>query len=314
MKHRIALFGLAATLAGALCLRLTAEDATAEKLFPPELVEFVPYEHNPVFTARGEGHWDERIRERGWILLEDGTWHLWFTGYDGTREGLKQLGYATSRDGLRWRRHPGNPIYGDHWVEDMMVLRHGDTYYMFAEGRGDRAHLLTSKDGIHWEREGPLDVRKTDGTPIDEGPYGTPTVWVENGVWHLFYERGDRGVWLATSRDRKVWTNVRDIPVLRPGPDLYDRDLIALNQIVKHGGRYYAYYHGTNTERDPRLWSTAIATSTDLIHWTKSPGNPLLPVDENKSSGILIRDGDEYRLYTMHGEVNVHFHRNGTGP
>ena len=22
------------------------------------------------FAARGEGHWDERIRERGWILLE----------------------------------------------------------------------------------------------------------------------------------------------------------------------------------------------------------------------------------------------------
>ena len=45
--------------------------------FPPELVEFVPYEGNPVFEGAGPGHWDELIRERGWILHEGGMYHLW---------------------------------------------------------------------------------------------------------------------------------------------------------------------------------------------------------------------------------------------
>ena len=150
------------------------------------------------------------MRERGWILREGTTYHLWFTGYDGTRDGLKMLGYATSPDGIHWTRYPHNPIYRDHWVEDMMVVKHGDTYYMFAEGLDDHAQLLTSPDKIHWTWRGFLDIRTADGKPISKGPYGTPTAWFENGRWHLFYERGDRAVWLAESKDLKVFTNVQD--------------------------------------------------------------------------------------------------------
>lgn len=290
-----------------LLIHLFAAVRADDDLFPRELVRFEPYAENPIFTARGPGHWDVRIRERGWILREGETYHLWFTGYDDTREGLKMLGYATSKDGLTWTRHPKNPVYRRHWVEDMMVLKHNGTYYMFAEGRNDQAHLLTSPDGIRWKRLGRLDVRDTIGKPIEPGPYGTPTAWLENGTWHLFYERRDRGVWLATSKDMKVWRNVQDEPVLRPGPGEYDKKLIALNQIVKHKGRYYAYYHGTAARETPSLWTTNVAVSDDLVHWKKYTGNPLFPARENKSSGILVHDGERFRLYTMHDEVHVHF-------
>lgn len=280
----------------------SAEDAP----FPRELVAFVPVEANPVFVAGGDGKWDARIRERGWILREGDQYRMWYTGYDGTREGLKMLGHATSPDGIHWTRSPGNPIHSEHWVEDVMVLRHEGRYLMFAEGKGDAAQLLTSPDGMQWTRQGALDVRRTDGTPIAPGPYGTPTVWLEDGVWHLFYERRDAGVWLATSRDLKVWRKVQEAPVLSPGPAAADRDLIALNQIVKHGGRYYALYHGGSNDHSPVLWSTNIAVSDDLRNWTKYSGNPLRPVSENKSSGILVHDGEKYRLYTMHDKVDVH--------
>ncbi len=280
---------------------------SAEPEFPAELVNFEPSSKNPVFTARGEGYWDARIRERGWILREGDKYHMWFTGYDGTRQGLKLLGYASSQDGLKWTRHPNNPIYRDHWVEDMMVVKQGDVFYMFAEGRGDRAHLLTSKDGIHWTRQGQLDVRRTNGEAIESGPYGTPTAWFENDVWYFFYERRDLGIWLATSKDMRQWTNVQDDPVLRPGPGKHERDFIALNQIVKYQGRYYAYYHGAAKGTARTLWTTNVAVSTDLRHWKKYSGNPLLPVEDNKSSGILVRDGNRFRLYTMHDEVHVHF-------
>ncbi|MGH7201989.1 MAG: glycosylase, partial [Planctomycetaceae bacterium] len=233
----------------------------AHEPFPPELVRFQPIEENPVFTARGDGHWDARIRERGWILRDENGWRMWFTGYDGTREGRKMLGLATSKDGIHWERHPKNPIYDEHWVEDVMIVPHDGSYYMFAEGQGDQAQLLTSKDGVSWTRVGPLDVRKTNGEPIDPGPYGTPTAWHEDGMWHLFYERRDLGVWLANSQDMQVWTNVSDDPVLTPGPGEYDEHLIALNQIVKHGGRYYACYHGGSRDRTPVLWTTNVAVS-----------------------------------------------------
>jgi sucrose-6-phosphate hydrolase SacC (GH32 family) len=221
------------------------------------------------------------------------------------------LGLATSTDGLRWTRHASNPQYSEQWVEDMQVLKHGDTYYMFAEGTDDRAQLLRSADGVGWERIGPLDVRLKNGEPIPPGPYGTPFVLFEDGRWFLFYERGDRAVWLASSKDMRVWRNVQDEPVLQPGPEAYDRDQIALNQVIKHNGRYYAYYHGAAKPPPGQatLWSTAVAVSSDLIHWKKYAKNPLFAIEQNKSSGILVHDGKRFRLYTMHDKVDAHQQR-----
>lgn len=277
-----------------------------DDLWPPGLGCISNEEGRTVFTAGKEGDWDAAIRERGWILKEGNTWRMWYTGYDGTREGQKKLGLATSTDGVYWTRHPKNPIYSEHWVEDMQVVKHDGRYLMFAEGTGDRAHLLESADGVNWTRLGPLDVRQTSGEPLSEGPYGTPSAYFEDGTWYLFYERGDRGVWLATSTDLKTFTNVSDEPLLSPGPDEYDRVMIALNQVIKRGDRYYAFYHGSGTPEKPRLWCPAIATSTDLIHWEKSPANPLISCEQNVSSGIVVETGEGLRFYTMHGAVRLH--------
>ncbi|MGD9857377.1 MAG: glycosylase [Planctomycetaceae bacterium] len=280
--------------------------AAGDDAHAPISTVFVPAHENPVFTAAGDAHWDAAIRERGWILKEGDQWRMWYTGYDGTREGRKKLGLATSPDGIHWTRHPGNPLDDEHWIEDMQVIRHDGRYLMFAEGAGDRAQLLTSDDGIDWTRVGTLDVRLTTGEPIPPGPFGTPAAYFEDDTWNLFYERRDEGVWLATSSDLKTFTNVQDEPVLLPGPDKYDGQLIALNQIIQQNGTYYAMYHGTGTPEAPRLWCTCVATSADLIHWTKHPANPLFPAAENKSSGILVHDGEDWRLYTMHGRVDLH--------
>jgi len=273
--------------------------------YPAELVEFVPSADNPVFSEGEPGQWDQKIRERGWILREADGYHLWYTGYDGTKLGTRLLGYATSPDGMHWTRWPDNPLVREHWVEDMMVVKQGDTYYMFAEGARDQAQLLTSKDRVHWNLEGKLDVRQTNHEPIKPGPYGTPTVWVENGLWHLFYERADLGIWLATSRDLKVWTNVQDEPLFVPGPDAYDKRMIALNQVIKFRGEYFGFYHGTgNAPGEKQIWTTCVVRSRDLVHWEKYPGNPIVAND--KSSGFVVFDGQRYRLYTTHNQVDVY--------
>lgn len=289
-----------AILAGAIC----AQEPTSVP-FPTDLVTFKPVRAEPVFEGAGPGHWDARIRERGWILKEGDLFRMWYTGYDGTREGIKQLGYATSTDGIRWERRL-RPLLPDVWTEDMMVLRVAGRYLMVAEGRGDQAQLLTSPDGLEWKSAGAIDVRLTNGKPIPPGPYGTPTLFHENGEFNLFYERRDAGVWLAKSRDLKVWTNVSDEPVLKIGPAPYDRLMIAMNQIVKRGDWYYGYYHGTGSPEKPREWCTCIAASRDLVNWTKYDRNPLLPVDQNKSSGILVGAGPDLKLFTMHDRVDIH--------
>lgn len=259
-----------------------------------------------VFTAGDQDDWDAAIRERGWILKEGDTYRMWYTGYDGSREGVKHLGLATSPDGMKWTRSAENPIFDERWVEDMQVMKHDGRYLMFAETADGNSQLLTSDDGIKWTWDSDLDIRHLNGERVTDRPCGTPTAYFEEGTWYLFYEKWDQGVWLAKSTDLKSFTNVQEDPVITLGPDKYDELMIALNQVIKQGDTYYAFYHGTGTETKPRDWCTCMATSTDLIHWTKSSENPLFPTTENESSGILVHDGENWRLYTMHAQVKLH--------
>jgi len=272
--------------------------------YPSEILDFIADKRNPVFTGTEANTWDEKIRERGFILYEDGKFHMWYTGYRDQPDAEMHLGYAASDDGIVWKRFENNPIYDAGWIEDVMVIKSEEIYYMFAEGKNDIAHLLTSTDRIHWTEQGVLDIRYVNGEPLTAGAYGTPAVWKENGIWYLFYERGDLGIWLAASTDLKQWTNVQDEPVIQPGPEAYDRYGVAANQIIKHQGKYYLYYHATAYE-DWHEWSSCVAISEDLIHWHKYEHNPI--IKDNKSSPILVDDGKQYRLYTMHNEVCVHF-------
>jgi hypothetical protein len=114
---------------------------------------------------------------------------------------------------------------------------------------------------------------------------------------------------------------VQDDPVLKTGPEEYDKQMIAANQVIKYGGKYYCFYHGSGTPMPPRTWTTNLAVSTDRIHWKKYPGNPL--VAGNRSSGIVVPEEIDdatasssnvgfnfprrarFRLYTMHDQVDV---------
>lgn len=297
-------FLLLASFAVALqwgCVSVRNMNEQSSKLFPAALVAFSPHGADPVFTGGGPNAWDRQIRERGYVLKEKGMYHLWYTGYSPASP-TKFLGYATSNDGINWKRFQDKTLYEEGWVEDMCVVKFRNAYYMFAEGRGDTAHLLVSDDKIHWKSQGDLDIRKMNGSPISPGAFGTPTVIHDKGFWYLFYEREDKGVWLARSKDLKVWTNVDDEPVLKMGPDPYDAHAVAMNQVIKYNGLYYGYYHAS-AFKDWHEWSVNIAVSKDLIHWKKFEGNPI--IGNNKSSGIVVKDKIGFRLYTMHRRVDL---------
>ncbi len=273
--------------------------------FPPEMVNFKPYENNPIFSGTQSETWDSKIRERGYILHEDGIFKMWYSGYVGGSNDPKYLGYATSGDGINWSRYSDNPIFDSKWTEDMFVIKDNGTYFMFAEGENDVAHLLTSPDGISWSEQGDLTIITTKGDTVS-APYGTPVIWIENGQWYLFYERNDDAIWLAKSEDKLTWTNIQDEPVLKPGPDEYDFGAVAANQIIKYNERYYMYYHGNEiplgVKTDKKsIWTSNVAVSEDLINWEKYPGNPI--VEGDHSSPILVNYNEQYLLYTMHDIV-----------
>jgi predicted GH43/DUF377 family glycosyl hydrolase len=259
-----------------------------------------------VFQGTGMETWDKQIREGGYILHEDELYRMWYTGYNEANSDIKYLGYATSEDGINWERFSDQLIFDQKWTEDIHVTAIDGDYYMLAEGEGDIAHLLTSDDGMTWLEQGDTSIFKVNGEQISAGPYGTPTLRVEYEKKYLFYERNDQGIWLATSDDFKNWINVQNEPVIEKGPAEYDVAAVAANQIIKHEGTYYLYYHGSSIPdwMDPKvvaLWTSNVARSKDLVHGEKYRGNPI--VEGDHSSPILVQDGSGYRLYTMHDKV-----------
>lgn len=293
-------------LCGALLwLAGCGEPMTAD--IPSELVDFVAAPQNPVLASPGPGRWDSNMRERGWIRREGDRWRLWYTGYNGAAAAERcALGLAVSSDGVAWRRYADEPLHAAHWVEDVMIRKDGDTYSLFSESEDQQSHLLTSTDGLRWTWAGRLDVRTRDGAPVAPLPFGTPTVFKEGDTYYLFYERQDDGIWLAASRDLRVFINVRDEPVLPLGPGASDSMQVALNQVIKYGGRYYAYYNGQGQHLG---WTTNIATSTDLVRWQKYLHNPLFPPQDDVNSAILVDDGERFRLYAMHTAVRLFYSR-----
>ncbi|MEW2923103.1 hypothetical protein AB1A65_16660 [Muricauda sp. ANG21] len=279
--------------------------------FPSQMVRFLPIAENPIFKGTGKATWDRNIRERGYILY-DGIYKMWYTGYNDSISEERFLGLALSKDGIHWKRFSERPLLKGLWTEDMQVVKYNDLYYMFAEGKNDVSHLLTSLDGIEWTPQGKLSIYNVNGDSIVP-PYGTPTVWVENDRKYLFYERNDLGVWLATSNDFRTWTNVQEEPVLKMGPLNNDSGAVAANQIVKYHGKYYMFYHGSANPdwMKPGAqaeWTSNVAMSKDLINWTKYPQNPIVKGDH--SSNILVFNGKEHILYTTHDNVWKYDHHN----
>ncbi|MEI6168957.1 MAG: hypothetical protein WCS52_17380, partial [bacterium] len=97
--------------------------------------------------------WDEAAKQ----------FRMWYSG--GEQNEPNAIGYATSPDGLTWKKHEGNPIFSaepknpweKHKVTACQVEKVGDWYVMFYIGFQDeptaRICLARSKDGItNWQR------------------------------------------------------------------------------------------------------------------------------------------------------------------
>ena len=125
------------------------------------------------------GTWDAEKVGRPSILVEDGVYRLW---YDGTANGVRSVGLATSADGVHFDRHPANPLFLNAGAVD--VKRIGSDYVMLREA-GDGTYWATSRDGICWTDRGRL--FGMSGSDYDRFGQVTPFLWLDGdavrGVW-----------------------------------------------------------------------------------------------------------------------------------
>jgi hypothetical protein len=152
-----------------------------------------------------EGFWDSLSVGRPAVIYEDGLFKMW---YDGRKDfppgspvqGVPQsarsqrwVGYATSRDGLTWQRHPANPVFG-HDAGGVDVKRIGKKLILLYESR-EGTRLAKSDHGIKWQDVGLL-VKKA-GRPVDAFGHVTPFLLLdaEKGVHYLYVGAARAASW-----------------------------------------------------------------------------------------------------------------------
>jgi beta-fructofuranosidase len=82
----------------------------------------------------------------------------------------------------------------------------------------------------------------------------------------------------AVSDDLREWIVLAD--ALRPGePGSWDDLATWTGSVLRHDGRWNMLYTGISTTDSGLIQRVGLATSDDLLHWTKHPENPVLEAD-----------------------------------
>ncbi|MDG2244305.1 MAG: hypothetical protein P8L66_12535 [Rhodospirillaceae bacterium] len=203
-----------------------------------------------IFGPGPEGWWDsERVSCPKVMRMDDGTWRMWYYGRDKTFD--RMIGLPTGRVGL-----------------------------------------ATSDDGIHWKRvRGPgvmgsvLDPH-TDPKRFDSSHVGVNDVYIDNGLYWMWYFGGDQAInnvrgfdvkgfpmrsGAAISRDGIHWTRIEgpyNGALLNNGePSEFDSFLAAWPQIIRwDDGSWRLYYHTLDANEG---YIMAWAESEDGLRWEK---------------------------------------------
>lgn len=154
--------------------------------------------------------------------------------------------------------------------------------------------------------------------PLDQGPDGP---WYfndhsfvrdrESGEWHLYGithpEPGsphDEKVFGHASADALTQSPWKEHPfaLAATGADTDPGEpgdsYIWAPDVVFHGGTYYMFFTGNAPEPDSPN-KIQLATSTDLKHWTRHPGNPLFEEGLGARDMMVTRVRDQWVMYYL---------------
>ena len=147
------------------------------------------------------------------------------------------------------------------------------------------------------------------GNPLTLGStYIVPTVYYEAGTFYMYVSPGGTDIVVLTSTDRTTWTSQGSQISVGSAGAWDSSGVFQLNIVTQLSGTWYAYYSGTNGS----VYGQGLATSTDLIHWTKSPLNPIFPGPIGNMSFLTV--GSTYYAYAPFPNPNATLKTNQNNP
>jgi len=142
----------------------------------------------------------------------------------------------------------------------------------------------------------PLDCRHILYTPPGalSGTMGDSQVFSHDGTLHLFHLvlPNHSLIAHAISTDGFHWEPAD--PALHTGANgRFDDDMLWTMQVVKHPERplFLMFYTGCSRREHGQIQRIGLATSTDLMHWTRHSGDPILEAAPPHYNAALDRVG-----------------------
>jgi beta-1,2-mannosidase len=203
---------------------------------PRYFAEWHRASQDPVLSPQGSG-WESAGTFNPAVVLHHGKVVMLYRAQDST--GTSRLGYAESTDGLHFTRRPEPvlspeaPYEKDGGVEDPRLVKIGSLYYLTYTGYNKhdaQLCLATSRDLIHWDRQGVI-------LPAYKGNWNVG--WTKSGA--IVPEKIDGKYWmyflgtsvdktdqmgLAYSSDLLHWTEATQSPVLPRRPGRFDSRVV----------------------------------------------------------------------------------------
>ena len=190
----------------------------------------------PILSPEGDG-WESAGTFNPAVVMHDGKFVMLYRAQD--KQGVSRLGYAESKDGVRFTRRP-DPVLvpetdyeKDGGVEDPRLVQIGDTYYLTYTGynkKDAQLCLATSRDLVHWDRKGVI-------LPANKGNWNVK--WTKSGAivpekiagkyWMYFLGTAADGTdqtGLASSSDLLKWTEETKTPVLPRRAGAFDSRVV----------------------------------------------------------------------------------------
>jgi hypothetical protein len=247
-------------------------------------------------------------------VRNEGVFYLFYSGWGNN--GQISIGLATSEDGLRFEKHPGNPIltfrekgFDAYHVSGPVFFKADSCWIMYYNagetalyGPGPYIGRATAKElAGPWDRmDHPVLTR---GRPGEwDGGYVFPSAVfkTEDGSFWLYYsggaafwEKPDCHIGLATSSDGIHWIKYND-PETNDHPCMDSDPVCTMNEsenrikdyewsacILKTPEGYEMYYAFKTADQINDLSQIRYAHSSDGFHWEKYPGSPIFTTEDD---------------------------------
>jgi predicted GH43/DUF377 family glycosyl hydrolase len=202
--------------------------------------------------------WEDDIN-RPVVVKRGSTYHLWYTGQAGDKSWI---GYATSPDGVAWKRMSATPVLSAEtpWEKGAVMCPHvlwdeaAGLFKMWYSGgeqyEPDAIGYATSRDGLAWTKNPANPVFKSDPAIPWEKHKVTACQVIRQADGYLMFYIGFRDVdhaqiGVARSRDGLTnWERLPANPIIRAGENKWDHDACYKPYAIYDGQKWLLWYNG----------------------------------------------------------------------